>query len=678
MDRVLPLRHALRNKRSRAFIVLSSGLTIGAMFFVARWRFRVLAARKALVASRLAAADASARERFPIKERIEALDALARGTEQIMEKLADGLRQLSLAFGSAGAHVQEIITNLPSKPVCEGAESNALADFQDILSVVRRSHESVTNVLKAWCRVGEAKLVCSEGLLTVSTSVANGLGKESDSREVLVAEACDLWRRLLELELSEPKATVGLFKRLWRRVLGGSVQPSPSDIATHEKALEESRSIIITRLQGIGQSMEIAVRRGADSLGSSVADVRQPGRSIYDQLALLQDGSSLVVNPKPRRRQSALVQALTTREGREKHREAEAANEAEAQARAGPLPPAVEPSMKPPVEAITEDQWRVRGVYEHQVLKIGLRILDTIWPVDGLESFPRGKDGAAVLFRERLLANLISGDRRLQEIAKNDIAAAQRDIHSLSLRQLMRLRVRHIDFIPSGCGSNTVNSQGDVLEAFLSLVDRLLFQKLGEHSARQVELGVDVHRLGREALFFVAAAAVVTASKWWCWWPSPDKRVFFNAEDFVAAERFPVGSDGVLEIMDLSKRDSHEPTGKLRWFDWRVSLVTTEALLSTTPPQAPAYMAGDATVSSKESALEVPQDARGGSPLWRGFLGVGGGDGTSSQTLRNGDDSNDAISPTSGAAIGDMSLSVSLLANTRQSLRRVSAAKAEA
>merc|ERR1711972_705738 len=133
-------------------------------------------------------------------------------------------------------------------------------------------------------------------------------------------------------------------------------------------------------------------------------------------------------------------------------------------------------------------EWRIKGVYEHQVLKAGLRRLDQNWPVDGLLELPSG------IFRQKILRDLLSGMIRLQSVPNNDVSAAQRDIQKLSLRQLLRLRVLHIDFTPSGAGADTIHSVGGTHEAFLSTLDGLLFQQLGQKAAADLDatfLGID-------------------------------------------------------------------------------------------------------------------------------------------------------------------------------------------
>ena len=71
------------------------------------------------------------------------------------------------------------------------------------------------------------------------------------------------------------------------------------------------------------------------------------------------------------------------------------------------------------------------------------------------------------------------------------------------LPQLLRLRVLHLDFTPSGCGADTVTAVGGTHQAFLSTLDTLLFQHLGRQATNQLVAAVST---GRE-LFPCAASS---------------------------------------------------------------------------------------------------------------------------------------------------------------------------
>jgi len=301
-----------------------------------------------------------------------------------------------------------------------------------------------------------------------------------------------------------------------------------------------------------------------------------------------------------------------------------------------------------------------------------LRLLDASLPLEALETFPRGRDGGSTLFRERLLADLMSGARELRSVVSSDVVAAQRDVHSLSLRQLLRLRVRHLDFVPSGCGSDTVTGVGGAHEAFLSAVDNRMFRLLGETVAGPfaTQLDVDMHRLGREAVLLVAAASAVTVSSWWCWWIMGELRVFLHVGNLsscgasgpIVIDSFPEGVAGVLEVTDYSKADRHEPTGTLRWFDWRVDLVACESALSDGPN------------GGESSPVASTMGSRGenvGRTKWRGFLGA-----AASGPLDSESDGDIAVMKqdsggSAGVASSPMGLSVEVLRGTRNSLRKV-------
>ena len=77
------------------------------------------------------------------------------------------------------------------------------------------------------------------------------------------------------------------------------------------------------------------------------------------------------------------------------------------------------------LEIIGPGTWRIRGIYEHQALKIGLRCLDEAWSLDGKslsEQLPSG------LFRAKLMGELLQGVVSLQSITGN-IATSQRPSH---------------------------------------------------------------------------------------------------------------------------------------------------------------------------------------------------------------------------------------------------------
>lgn len=244
--------------------------------------------------------------------------------------------------------------------------------------------------------------------------------------------------------------------------------------------------------------------------------------------------------------------------------------------------------MVPPVESIKDGLWAIKGIYEHQGMKIGLRRLDQIWAGVGLDSYPAGR---GALLKENLFRNLFSGEMQIQSIPGNDISAAQPDIQRLSLVQLLRLRVILIDFVPSGAGGLSSGAS----EAFIRTLDGILFEKLGQHLESVGTISSkpsNFASLGREAMMMMCAAGAVTSPRWWAWWvPGSDKqRVFFDAQNYTIAETFP--ADGALEIAIFSKPDTNDSTGMLRWMDWQVRKISFAGDLNPDPPRKNGGVAG--------------------------------------------------------------------------------------
>mmetsp|Transcript_103339 Transcript_103339/g.308718 ORF Transcript_103339/g.308718 Transcript_103339/m.308718 type:complete len:381 (-) Transcript_103339:84-1226(-) len=343
------------------------------------------------------------------------------------------------------------------------------------------------------------------------------------------------------------------------------------DAAQQRQLLDGHRNATGAALEHLAVQLDAERLRNSSAFNEAVAEVRALTRDLGEKLLALKPGTkrSSVPGGGISQRLEGLIKSMTTAEGRQKLRDAEEAEQALVEAA---TPRAVEEHMvTPPAASVGEGGWRIRGVYEYQVLKAGLRHLDGTWPTGELLAFPRGKDGNSALFRERLLGQLLSAELRLQSITNNDVAAAQRDLDRLSLRQLLRLRVLHLDFTPSGCGADTVTAVGGTHEAFLAKLDGLLFRQLGQRAlgslAKEPEGGLlleqEAHGLGRQAVLMASAALAVPSPPWWCWWVTNDRRIFFHPERFESEGAFPAG--GVLEVTEYSKSDRHEPTGKLRW-----------------------------------------------------------------------------------------------------------------
>ena len=155
---------------------------------------------------------------------------------------------------------------------------------------------------------------------------------------------------------------------------------------------------------------------------------------------------------------------------------------------------------------------------------VGLRVLDERWSTDNLHNFPRGKDGVAVLSREKLLSDLLAGTVRLKAVVSDDVAALQSDLIKLNLRQLLRLHALLLNFIQSECESNTVTGVGSTLAALYTVLDTLLFKLLGAVATQPCVPSSftpslradDRRRHGQEAAEFVMADKAAPSPGWWC------------------------------------------------------------------------------------------------------------------------------------------------------------------
>lgn len=327
---------------------------------------------------------------------------------------------------------------------------------------------------------------------------------------------------------------------------------------------------------------------------------------------------------------------MATSEGRQRLRQAESQEEAAREAEQ----PAAKPEevlRAPPLEVRGEEEWRLAGIYTHQVLKAGLRHLDETWPVLDLFEFPRGGllDAGRGLKMENLLRQLLTGSLQLKSVPASDVAAAQYDLRRLSLRQLLKIRVQHLEFTPSGRGCDSISSVGSRHEAFMETLDGRLFKLLGEKAVGDLARGGDdLHRFGREAVLFAAASVGLPPSpvRRWCWCLDESRRAFFDVATFRSGG-FP--AEGVLEVVDLSKRDPHEPTGRLQWFDWRVTVARDEAALVAKPLALGCAAAAGAAGGDEEAGFAfVEQD----SPVRAGTSAIAaaglGFDATKLQDLR--------------------------------------------
>jgi hypothetical protein len=243
--------------------------------------------------------------------------------------------------------------------------------------------------------------------------------------------------------------------------------------------------------------------------------------------------------------------------------------------------------MEVPAEKVSAGKWRVHGMYEEQALKAGLRRLDNEWETRGLFS-KRQTSGRNVektkstprFVCEGLIADLVSGDRGLNDVHKSDVSSAQGDLVHLTARQLLRLRVNNLDYAPQG-------DDNAAMHAFMHKLDRLLFEQLGQMSVASLFPNMeasDCFRLGKDLTFVSAVAANITHPSWWvCWagYGEGQKRFYFHPGNFAASKEFPKDRDGwsgVLEIEDVS-RMCHMSRGKHWILDWNVRAIMHESEL---------------------------------------------------------------------------------------------------
>lgn len=537
-------------------------------------------------------------------------DALA-GSLDAADRLRVGLRRLSPVLRRIAKELSEVFS--------DWSLSKELDD----------NERPVMELFVAWREVGEACESLAGKTDGLEMAVRHRASQADAEREQRLAEAKRLRSALAEAEKPIEAPRRGVIG--W---LAGRAEPEPRDEAAERARVEAQRATTEVCLGHLVEQLEAARSRAASALDDELAEARRQAKAVGEKLSVLKPSwrgvsgtrarpqikASEASPPKmgAKSRVGGLIRTLSTAEGRQRYAEEEAARiESVRGGNEPPLPEEV--MMAPPIEQLGDNEWRIRGVYDHQVLKAGLRRLDLQWPEDGLDSFPQGKNG---ILREKLMKDLILGEIRLQSIPTGDVTSAQRDLHRLSLRQLLRLRVLHLDYAPSGTGADTVFAVGATHEAFMGTLDSQLFRQLGRRAMSAVTDGdqqeADAHRLGREAVLFVAAAGALEQPPWWVWWVTQERRVFFHAFDFKIDKDFPeAAACGVLEVTDFSRPDKHEPTGRLRWLDWRVARITDKATLSAAPllgggnsasagndgasVDATAMSAGDSGVGKSES-----------------------------------------------------------------------------
>jgi len=232
--------------------------------------------------------------------------------------------------------------------------------------------------------------------------------------------------------------------------------------------------------------------------------------------------------------------------------------------------------MKLPVVLVSGNSgnsWAIRGIYEHQAIRVGLRQLDEAWGGAGLLEFAQGRGG---ITRANLFRSLLTGALNLQSIPDNDVSAIQMDLTRLSLMQQLRLRVLLLEYQPRS-GSK---------EAFVEKLDALLFENLGRQAVGGLEFSPELKPaafsiMGREAVLMAAAAHALGTGVCFCWWPAGTRRVFFNPKHFASSTSFP--SEGVIEFSSCPRPDAGDTTRTIMWMDWQLKLLTSECSLRRQP-----------------------------------------------------------------------------------------------
>ncbi|CAE8585167.1 unnamed protein product, partial [Polarella glacialis] len=126
--------------------------------------------------------------------------------------------------------------------------------------------------------------------------------------------------------------------------------------------------------------------------------------------------------------------------------------------------------------------WRLENVPEKRVLKAGLLRLQQLlgsssglWDEDAAE--PSASSPKRVL-RRSFFERILDGQLELKACPPSDVLAAQGDLRHLSVRQLLAIRTRELDFPVTQAGSFNVHSN------FLAALDNELFDKIGRRALR--------------------------------------------------------------------------------------------------------------------------------------------------------------------------------------------------
>lgn len=243
------------------------------------------------------------------------------------------------------------------------------------------------------------------------------------------------------------------------------------------------------------------------------------------------------------------------------------------------------------VDRLEDGRYKLHGIHEDSVLKIGLSCLEARWCTgNALLELPLHEDGKSRLLKGMLIIGLLRQERDLKSMPMGDVAAAQGDLKCLSLCQLLRIRVWLLDYEPQRQANTVVAQGGNAHAAFMASLDSLLFLKLGSRASTDLTSGAgatepqQLHRLGVELVCVVAAAQSTLAEamgpvRWWAWWLE-GRRVFFDVESFALGSTFP-GDEGVVQVEEKTKVDTRMD-GCRRAFEWNVAHVHEESLLRAT------------------------------------------------------------------------------------------------
>jgi len=559
--------------------------------------------RRCLVAARVKAQLPEA------AQKVHQSDEAVTATHQVARELASGVERLSQAMGDSGKGLEHTFARAALKSSWPSPEARAVGEL-----------------FVAWREVGEAESVLASRLGELCAKLQSAISEAETEGAKQRAQGEELMDLLVDAEMEDPPGESKQFFALRRA--------NESMIAEAQKKHQMQRDAkwieACARYEKLAEELETGRARFGDTIVEAVAEVRRLPKGVSERLATLRPSwrgsksrqpsitgrQSSAESPK---RVSALIKSLSTAEGRLKHQEAEAAREA-LYLEENPSEQQ-EPLDALPIEEIDAGEWRIYGIYEHQALKVGLRALDTALPKEDLQEIG-GKKGTPAIFRRKILQDLLSGSIRLQSVPASDIAAAQPDLRQLTLRQLLRLRVLHLDYVPSGCGADTVHAAGATHEAFMVTLDSRLFELLGQTVFEKVVPGIDnFHKCGREAALLAAASQALPQQRFWAWWLMGEHRVFFDGSDCSATAKFPehrvLPSKGVVEVADQSKPDRHEPSGRLRWLDWKIDRVTNKKDLSACPPSPSKDKSSldDGSPFCRKGSNGLEADSRESSPI---------------------------------------------------------------